>query len=123
MTWASNRHGELAGKAANTHGQVAIARPPPARQVRCSEAYCQGRLTNVLGERPLSVSPVLLETLITAAADHSSLVKRVAAKALVREMGNLGDSVLPLARRFAQYPSPPVAERGAFILQRLAAGK
>ena len=85
--------------------------------------YCQGRLTNVLGERPLTVSPVLLETLITAAADHSSLVKRVAAEALVREMGNLGDSVLPLARRFAQDPSPPVAERGAFILQRLAAGK
>lgn len=85
--------------------------------------YCQGRLTNVLRERPLTVSPMLLKTLIVAAADQSSLVRRVAAEALVREMGHLGDAVLPLARQFAQDPSPPVAERGAFILQRLAAGK
>ncbi|HYE70938.1 MAG TPA: hypothetical protein VD932_05365 [Aquabacterium sp.] len=84
--------------------------------------YCQGRVTNVLGERPLTVSPMLLDTLIAAAADQSSLVRRVAAEALVREMGHLGDAVLPLARQFAHDPSPPVAERGAFILQRLAAG-
>ncbi|MFO1341104.1 MAG: hypothetical protein U1F53_23265 [Burkholderiaceae bacterium] len=85
--------------------------------------YCRGRLANVLGERPLTAPRALVETLTTAAADPSSLVKRVAAEALVREMSNLGDCVLPLARRFAQDPSPPVAERGAFILQRLAAGK
>jgi hypothetical protein len=85
--------------------------------------YCQGRLTNVLGERPLRVSPVLLETLIAAAADQSSLVRRVAAATLIREIGNLGDSVLPLARRFARDPSPPVAERGAFAVQRLTAGR
>jgi hypothetical protein len=85
--------------------------------------YCQGRITNVLGERPLTVSPVLLEKLIAAASDPSSLVKRVAAEALVREMDNLGDAVLPLAHQFARDPSPPVAERGAFILQRLAEGR
>lgn len=85
--------------------------------------YCLGRLNNILGERSLAVRrpPVLMELLDSAATDPSSLVRRVAAEALVREMSNLGSAVLPLARRFASDISPSVAERGVFVLQRLAA--
>ena len=85
--------------------------------------YCQGRFSKVFGERPLAVGrpPLLMELLDSAAADLSSVVRRVAAVALVREMSNLGSAVLPLARQFAGDTSPSVAERGVFVLQRLAA--
>ncbi len=85
--------------------------------------YCLGRLNNVFGERPLTVRrpPVLMELLDSAATDPSPVVRRVAAEALVREMSNLGSSALPLARKFAGDTSPSVAERGVFVLQRLAA--
>lgn len=83
--------------------------------------YCQGRLTNILAERPLSDTPALLDVLNAAAADRSSIVRRVAAEALVREMSSLGGAVPPLALRFADDPSPAVAERGEFVLKRLAA--
>lgn len=82
--------------------------------------YCRGRATTVLGERLLAVSSDLAETVWSAANDRSSLVRRVAAEALVREMDRLGDAVLHLARRLAQDPSAAVAERGAFVLQRLS---
>lgn len=81
---------------------------------------CQHRLTNILAERPLHQPPALLEVLNAAAADRSSLVRRVAAEALVREMGVLAGAVPSLARRFADDPSPAVAERGEFVLKRLA---
>lgn len=83
--------------------------------------YCQGRLSNILADRQLSNAPELLEVLNAAAADRSSIVRRVAAEALVREMSILGGAVPPLARRFADDPSPAVSERGEFVLKRLAA--
>jgi hypothetical protein len=83
--------------------------------------YCQRRLTNILADRPLSNAPALLEVLNAAAADRSSIVRRVAAEALVREMSSLGGAAAPLARRFADDPSLAVAERGEFVLKRLAA--
>lgn len=83
--------------------------------------YCQGRLRNILDERPLREVPHLQEALQTAAADRSSVVRRAAAEALVREMGGLGEDALPLAQRFADDASPAVAERGKFVLTRIAA--
>ena len=80
--------------------------------------YCQGRLKNVLSERPLS-TPTLPEFLSSAAADRSSIVRRVAAEALVREMSSLGNIALPLARQLAGDSSTAVAERGAFVLKQL----
>jgi len=81
--------------------------------------YCQGRPANVMGERALQHVPALLGCLQAAADDRSSIVRRVAAEALVREVGNLGDVGVQLARRFADDPFPAVAERGKFVLQRL----
>lgn len=85
--------------------------------------YCQGRFNNVMGERPLTgrKPPDLMALLGSAAADLSAVVRRVAAEALVREMGTLGSTALPLARQLAGDASPSVAERGSFVLQRLAA--
>lgn len=83
--------------------------------------YCQGRQSNILAERPLSDAPALLEALNAAAADPSSVVRRVAAEALVRDMNMLGGAVPSLARRFADDPSPAVSQRGKFVLERIAA--
>jgi hypothetical protein len=86
--------------------------------------YCQGRLQNVLGERPLNARPALLDSLHSVAADPSSIVRRMAAKVLVEEMSHLGNAALPLARQFAGDRSRTIAERGVFALQRLeASGK
>lgn len=82
---------------------------------------CKGKLQKVLGERPLEEAPPLLETMDLAASDRSCIVRAVAAEALVREMNVLGGSAVPLTRRLASDSSPRVAERGAFILQRLLA--
>lgn len=82
--------------------------------------YCLGRLNIILAERPLRDAPALLDVLNAAAADRSSIVRRVAAEALVREMSSLGGAVVPLASRFAADTSPAVAERGEFVLKRLA---
>lgn len=84
--------------------------------------YCQGRFEPVVGERLLGTTPPLGHTLELASTDRSFIVRRVAAEALIKEMGNLGrDIALPMARRFAADGAKPVAERGAFALQRLEA--
>lgn len=80
--------------------------------------YCKGRFTNVLGERPI-LAPPLAESLGAAAADRSSVVRRVAAEALIRELGSLGHAAAPLARKFAGDSSPAVAERGVFAVKQL----
>jgi hypothetical protein len=81
--------------------------------------YCKGRMQNVLGERALTRTLPLMERLESASLDPSSIVRRVAAEALVGEMNGLGSSALPLARRLAADASPKIAERAAFILQRI----
>lgn len=93
------------------------------RQWRWTDVrYCKGRLHNILAERPLPVPPPLLQTLESASTDRSSIVRRVAAEALVREATLLGDSALQLARRLAADASPSIAQRGAFVLQGLEVG-
>lgn len=83
--------------------------------------YGRKRLDHMFAERPLQEVPAFLDVLNAAAADRSPIVRRIAAQALVREMGHLGEAVLPLVRRLAEDASPSVAERGEFILKRLTA--
>ncbi|WP_141243372.1 hypothetical protein [Bordetella genomosp. 1] len=86
--------------------------------------YCVSRMRPILGERPLDHAPPFLQTLAAAAADRAFRVRRVAAQALVIEMDRLAPDVLTeWARRFAGDRSPCVAQRGAFILERLAAAR
>jgi hypothetical protein len=81
--------------------------------------YCQGRLEKIQHSRPLTVAPRLLESLNAAASDRSSIVRGVAAQALVREMNTPGVPARALASRFAADDSPSVAERGEFVLKQL----
>lgn len=84
--------------------------------------YCEGRLEKTHGSRPLTVAPVLLDSLNAAASDRSSIVRRVASEALVREMYTPGIPALVLARRFAADDSSSVAGRGEFVLKKLGHG-
>ncbi|WP_150118818.1 hypothetical protein [Collimonas fungivorans] len=81
--------------------------------------YCEGRMEKIHGSRPLTVAPVLLDSLNAAASDRSSIVRRVASEVLVREMNTPGIPALVLARRFAADDSSSVAGRGEFVLKRL----
>ncbi len=81
--------------------------------------YCKGRLRAVVGERKISVATPFLELLQKSSKDRSSIVRRVTAEFLIRDLANLGDKSLPLAKCFASDKSSPVKERGLFALKRL----
>lgn len=81
--------------------------------------YCEGRLKAVVSERKLQVKPPLKDLLEKSANDRSSIVRRVSAEFLIREMENLGDESLELAKSFASDKSRAVSEKGQFVLKRL----
>lgn len=82
--------------------------------------YNKGRMKPIVAERALTTKPKLLPTLNLAAKDRSSLVRRVAAEILIKEMDGLGSESLPLADRFSSDRSSAVSERGKFALKKLA---
>jgi len=81
--------------------------------------YCEGRVEKIHGTRPLNIATVFLDVLTAAASDRSSIVRGVASEVLVRVMNVPDIPTLALARRFAEDDSPPVAERGKFVLNKL----
>ena len=83
--------------------------------------YCKGRFKPILSERSLAVSCPFLETLRLAAADHSSMVRRVAGDVLIQELTSIGEESLKLAKLLASDSSPSVAERGIYALKKLTA--
>lgn len=85
--------------------------------------YCQGRMQNIFGERPVDGAPDLASALDLALADRSASVRRIAAHALVREVDTLGSAALPWAHQLAADRFPSIAERGAFVMQRIAASE
>lgn len=83
--------------------------------------YCKGRMKAIVSERDLSVTTPFLSTLQSAAIDNSSIVRRVAAEFLIKELGSLGDEAVKLAELFSKDKSTAVAERGAFALKKIGA--
>ncbi len=81
--------------------------------------YCQGRYQAIVGERKLPTSAPFLELLQESANDRSSIVRRVAAEFLIRELDGLGDDALQFARHFAADESYAVSERGKFAMGKL----
>ncbi|MCV6637680.1 hypothetical protein [Candidatus Albibeggiatoa sp. nov. NOAA] len=77
------------------------------------------RLKAVIAERKLTVTSSCLELLSTSSHDRSSIVRRVAAEFLIRDLESLGDEALTLAQHFATDKSRAVKERGQFALKRL----
>lgn len=86
------------------------------------KAYCKGRFMPQLGERKISVVKPFVENLYQSATDSSPIVRRVAGEWLIREYRSLGEQAFTLAKLLAADPSPSVAERGKFALERLQVG-
>lgn len=81
--------------------------------------YCEGRMMPIISERELSVSFEFLSVLKNASVDRSSIVRRIAAEMLIKELDNLGDYSLKLANIFSSDSSSTVSERGMFALKKL----
>lgn len=85
--------------------------------------YGEGRFSPVVVERKLTANRPFRETLGKASVDRSSIVRRIAAELLIRELGHLGEDSLKFASLFASDPSLAVSERGVFALKRLEVHK
>lgn len=81
--------------------------------------YCEGRLKAVVSERKLNVQTPLFDLLRSSAEDRSSIVRRVSAEFLIRELDVLGDDGRKFAENFASDKSKPVSERGRFAMKKL----
>lgn len=81
--------------------------------------YCKGRLMPVVSERKLDVQTPLLDLLKRSAEDSSSIVRRVSAEVLIRELENLGTVAREFAEKFAADESDAVSERGRFAVKKL----
>lgn len=82
--------------------------------------YCQGHEVPIISERPLTIHVPLIPLLKSAANDRSSIVRRVAAEVLIRELKNVGDESIKLAEQLSLDRSTAVAERGKFALRKIA---
>jgi hypothetical protein len=81
--------------------------------------YCEGRLRPVVSEREISVKATLLDLVKISAGDRSSVVRRVSAEILIREIESLGSISRNLAEQFSADKSEAVAERGRFAMKKL----
>ena len=80
----------------------------------------KGRLEPVLGERSFPVKTPFLDILTQGLGDRSPMVRRVAAEFLIKHLDAIGVDSFRMAERLASDPSPYVAARGRFALERLA---
>jgi len=81
--------------------------------------YCEGRLKPIVAERKMDTKTPLLDLLIKSSEDRSSIVRRVSAEILIRDLDGLDSVARDLAEQFASDKSPPVSERGKFALKKL----
>ncbi|GAB2192104.1 hypothetical protein MAH1_37130 [Sessilibacter sp. MAH1] len=81
--------------------------------------YCEKKLIPIVSERKLSVETPILDLLQKSAKDRSSIVRRVSAEILIRELDTLGGIGKELADKFASDSSDAVSERGKFALKKL----
>lgn len=81
--------------------------------------YCEGRLKPFVGERKVEIKTPLIDLLKKSSEDRSSIVRRVSAEILIRDLGNPDIKARELAERFATDSSRAVSERGEFALKKL----
>ncbi len=82
-------------------------------------AYCKGKLEPIHESRGIPTNQSFMTMLDAAMADKSSMVRRVAAEFLIRELPSLGENALPLAQRTASDTNVSVAASGRFALKQL----
>ena len=85
--------------------------------------YCEGKFVPVLGERELTFRLPFMEILHQSSEDRSSIVRRVAAEFLIKNLNSLGTDAAMFAEKFANDKSGSVSERGRFAINQLGAGK
>ena len=83
------------------------------------KAYGVGKLAPINGVRKIAVDNSFSELLTTSAADSSSIVRRVAAEMLIRNLEHLDPALNQFAHLFAADKSLAVSERGKFALKKL----
>lgn len=81
------------------------------------KAYGEGHFMPLLNERKIYVEKPFMDNLAAAAADRSPIVRRVAGEMLIKELENIGEQAVILAKILASDPSYSVAERGEFALK------
>lgn len=81
--------------------------------------YCQGHYVTTISERKISPEIPINDLLIQASADRSSIVRRVAAEFLIKELDNLGEKAIAFANMFAIDKAKSVSDRGLFALKLL----
>nr|WP_211214922.1 hypothetical protein [Microbulbifer variabilis] len=82
--------------------------------------YCEGRVRPIVGERKLDIKIPILDFLELSSDDRSSIVRRVSAEILIRELGKIEAVIAKeLANKFASDKSHPVSERGKFAKRKL----
>lgn len=82
--------------------------------------WCKQRLEPVLEERFISVNEPFWRILEEASVDRSARVRRVAADLLIQQLGAIGGDAAAMAERLASDPHQSVAERGRFLVSKLA---
>jgi len=81
--------------------------------------WCKGTYEPVIEQRQIKVTTPVLDTLKAAIADRSSIVRRIGAEILIKEIDALGDDANLLAKKLASDHSKYVSERGEFALTKL----
>jgi hypothetical protein len=81
--------------------------------------WCQGRSEAILAERQVQVEQPFSELLQQASIDPAVAVRRVAGDLLIERLDSIAANALSLAERLASDPSPSVAERGRYALQKI----
>ncbi len=81
--------------------------------------YCEGRMEPIVVERELNVNASVLDLLIRSSVDRSSIVRRISAEFVIRELTSLGVDGVKLAEKFSLDLSSTVSERGRFALKKL----
>ncbi|KZN38455.1 hypothetical protein N480_12445 [Pseudoalteromonas luteoviolacea S2607] len=84
-----------------------------------NKRFCKQEMKPVIGKRAINVDISFSELLNSSASDRSSIVRRVAAEMLIRDLQNLGEEAFYFASVFASDKSTAVAERGRFALRKL----
>lgn len=87
--------------------------------VRNYARYREKRWAPVIVERKITVQFPLVDLLMHSAQDRSSLVRKVSAEILIRDLDKIGNFAHDLAVQFSKDKSRAVSERGHFALKQL----
>ncbi len=84
-----------------------------------NKVYGEGKLIPVITERKIEVHIPFLELLNISANDESSIIRKISAEFVIRNIHSLGSQAKIFADSFVADKSSSVSEQGQFILRKL----